>query len=77
MIDQRLSGSAGLLNPDLYSAGSCAATPFNDVTTGSNALLAPSQGRYPATANYDLATGGVPRPPPGCSPYWRHRPPAR
>ncbi len=57
VIDQRLSGSAGFLNPVLYSSGSCAASPFNDITTGSNALLSVSQGRFPATANYDLATG--------------------
>jgi hypothetical protein len=57
VIDQSLSAPAGLINPDLYDAGSCAASPFNDITTGSNALLSASQGRYPATANYDLATG--------------------
>ena len=57
VIDQSLSGPAGLLNPVLYDAGSCAAAPFNDVTSGSNALLPASQGRYPATANYDLASG--------------------
>ncbi len=64
VIDQRLSAPAGLLNPDLYSAGSCAATPFSDVTTGNNAFLATSQGRFPATADYDLATGwGTPSAP--------------
>ena len=31
--------------------------PFNDVTSGTNALLAVSGGRYPATANYDVASG--------------------
>jgi hypothetical protein len=57
VIDQGLSSPAGLINPALYNAGSCAASPFNDITTGSNALISASQGRYPATANYDLATG--------------------
>ena len=57
VIDQSLSSPAGLINPALYDAGSCAASPFNDITTGSNALTSASQGRYPATANYDLATG--------------------
>jgi subtilase family serine protease len=57
LIDQHLGGPAGLVNPVLYSAGSCAASPFNDVTSGTNALLAASGGRYPATANYDVASG--------------------
>ncbi len=57
VIDQGLPGPAGLINPVLYAAGSCAASPFNDITTGSNAFLAVSQGRYPATAHYDVATG--------------------
>ena len=45
------------MNPALYASGSCAAAPFNDVTVGSNSWIAPGQGRYPATAHYDLATG--------------------
>jgi hypothetical protein len=57
VIDQGLGAPAGLMNPVLYGAGSCAASPFHDVTTGSNALLPASNGLYPATANYDLATG--------------------
>jgi hypothetical protein len=57
VIDQRLSSPAGMVNPVLYDAGSCASTPFNDVTAGTNALLASSEGRYPATANYDVASG--------------------
>ncbi len=57
VIDGQLSTAAGLVNPVLYSAGSCAAAPFNDVTTGSNALTAASQGRYPATPDYDVASG--------------------
>ena len=58
VIDQRLAASpAGMVNPVLYNAGSCAGTPFNDITVGSNALLASSGGKYAATANYDVATG--------------------
>jgi subtilase family serine protease len=57
VIDQGLGSPAGLVNPVLYAAGSCAASPFNDVTTGGNALLSASQGKYPATAGYDVASG--------------------
>jgi len=57
LVDQHLGHPSGLVNPVLYSAGSCAGAPFNDVTSGSNALQAASQGRYPATANYDVASG--------------------
>ncbi len=57
VIDQHLASPAGMVNPALYDAGSCAGTPFNDVTVGTNALLATSAGKYPATANYDVATG--------------------
>jgi hypothetical protein len=57
VIDQGLGSSPGLIDPVLYGAGTCAATPFNDVTSGSNAWIAASQGRYPATAAYDMATG--------------------
>ena len=57
IIDQALSSPQGLMNPTLYASGSCAAAPFNDVTVGSNSWIAAGQGRYPATAHYDLATG--------------------
>ncbi len=57
VIDQALGSPAGLMNPVLYGAGSCSASPFNDVTVGTNALLPASGGLYPATANYDVATG--------------------
>ena len=57
LVDQHLGSATGLVNPVLYSAGSCAAAPFNDVTTGTNSLQAASGGRYPATANYDVASG--------------------
>jgi hypothetical protein len=57
VIDQDLSSPAGLLDPALYGAGSCADSPYNDVTVGTNAFLAAAGGRYPATAGYDLATG--------------------
>ena len=57
VADQGLTTAAGFLNPTLYGAGACAVSPFNDVTTGTNAALGSADGRYPATANYDLATG--------------------
>ncbi|MGH9080448.1 MAG: protease pro-enzyme activation domain-containing protein, partial [Acidimicrobiales bacterium] len=57
VIDQGLGAPAGLMNPALYGAGSCSTSPFNDVTTGSNSLLPASDGLYPATANYDEASG--------------------
>jgi hypothetical protein len=57
VIDQDLSAPAGLLNPALYGAGSCANSPFNDVTVGNNAFLSAADGRYSATAYYDPATG--------------------
>ncbi len=57
VIDQHLSSPAGMVNPVLYDAGSCAGTPFNDVTTGNNALLSSSAGKFAATPNYDVATG--------------------
>ena len=66
VIDQGLRRPAGLINPVLYGAGSCAASPFNDVTPGTNALLAASNGLYPATAHYDVASGwGSPSAAPG------------
>jgi len=57
VIDQDLSSPAGFLNPALYGAGSCSDSPYNDVTVGDNAFLAVAGGRYPATPDYDLATG--------------------
>jgi hypothetical protein len=57
LADQGLPSPAGLINPVLYAAGSCASSPFNDVTVGSNAWIPPSQGRYAAMAGYDLASG--------------------
>jgi hypothetical protein len=56
VVDQSL-GSQGLITPVLYGAGTCASSPFNDVTTGTNALVASAGSRFSATANYDLATG--------------------
>jgi hypothetical protein len=57
VIDQGLGSPAGLMNPTLYGAGSCAVSPFNDVTVGNNSFLMAGAGRYPATPNYDLASG--------------------
>ncbi len=57
VIDQTLPTPAGLIDPVLYGAATCVASPFNDVTTGNNAWIAAAGGRYPATADYDTATG--------------------
>jgi hypothetical protein len=57
VINQDLSSPAGFLDPALYGAGSCADSPYNDVTVGNNGFLPAADGRYPATADYDLATG--------------------
>jgi hypothetical protein len=84
VIDQGLSSPAGLMNPALYGAGSCAFSPFNDVTAGSNALLPASGGLYPATPGYDVASGwgspvatrlaGYLASPPNCPSVTRVRP---
>ncbi len=49
----------GFFNPALYqiASGSHYATDFHDVTTGVNDYNDLHGGKYPATANYDLATG--------------------
>jgi kumamolisin len=49
----------GFVNPALYqvASGSNYATAFHDVTTGENDFNDLNSGKYPATANYDLATG--------------------
>ena len=57
VIDQDLGSFAGLINPVLYGAGTCASSPFNDVTSGTNAWIPAAGGRYAATSNYDPATG--------------------
>ncbi len=57
VIDQAMGARAGFLNPILYLAGSCASTPFNDVTSGTNAFRPASDGRFAATAHYDVASG--------------------
>ncbi len=60
----------GFANPKLYALGSAGTPPFNDVTTGNNDFTGNPGGRYPATTNYDMATGWgtpvaiVPRPRP-------------
>jgi hypothetical protein len=69
LSEQGQSSSLGDANPALYEAGCLASTPFYDVTSGDNQLSAPflptaSDGTvltggpyYPATSNYDLASG--------------------
>jgi hypothetical protein len=47
----------GFANPKLYALGASATPPFNDVTTGNNDFTDTNGGRYPATTNYDMATG--------------------
>ncbi len=43
-------------NPTTYAAS------FNDITTGTNSIVAATTGIYPATVGYDMATGlGTPR----------------
>ena len=58
--NQGCAAPAGLLNPSIYASG--AATSFNDVTVGNNALVPVVNPKYPATNGYDLASGwGSPR----------------
>ncbi len=58
-------GPIGFANPDLYRIASSAGTyseAFNDVTHGDNDVLGAHSGAYPATTDYDLATGlGTPK----------------
>ncbi|WP_170142355.1 S53 family peptidase [Thermosporothrix hazakensis] len=53
-------GRVGFLNPLLYRLASNPASyqaAFHDITTGNNDFNGWHQGTYPATRNYDLATG--------------------
>ena len=58
-------GPIGFANPALYRIASSAGTysqAFNDVTQGDNDVLGVHDGAYPATSDYDLASGlGTPR----------------
>ncbi len=50
----------GFLNPLLYNIGANAtpyASSFHDITSGNNDFNHYNNGQYPASANYDLATG--------------------
>ena len=48
----------GFLNPRLYStAAAHRAATFNDVTVGNNDYVGTNNGLYPATSDYDMATG--------------------
>jgi hypothetical protein len=57
VADQGLTTPAGFLNPTLYGAAACVLSPFNDVTSGTNAALTSAQGRFSTTPDYDLVTG--------------------
>jgi subtilase family serine protease len=46
----------GLLNPTFYDAAADG-TGFNDITVGNNDWTGAQGGKYPATANYDMASG--------------------
>ncbi len=61
VTDQGCDTPAGLLGPELYSAG--AAPAFNDVTTGNNSIFpGMTGGQFGARPGYDLASGwGSPR----------------
>lgn len=47
----------GFINPRLYAAGATNTSPFNDITTGNNAIYGGAGGLYPATDYYDMASG--------------------
>ncbi|MGD0393784.1 MAG: protease pro-enzyme activation domain-containing protein [Acidimicrobiales bacterium] len=47
----------GFANPILYQVAAADPTAFNDVTVGDNDLTGKSNGMYPATVGYDMATG--------------------
>jgi subtilase family serine protease len=47
----------GFLNPLLYSAAATGLPGFNDITVGDNDWTGDNGGLYPATADYDLASG--------------------
>ncbi len=66
LIDQKLGGRQGNLNPKIYSAAASSPWTFNDITTGDNKVACqsgtpdcPSGGSigFSAGTGYDLATG--------------------
>ncbi len=60
LSDGRPGGGLGFVPPLLYRVAADPATyagAFDDITTGSDAIVAGSKGLYPATAGYDMVTG--------------------
>ncbi len=57
--DQCLASPIGFANPALYSIATSGppGNAFNDITAGHNDFTGTNGGRYPATANFDLASG--------------------
>ena len=51
------AGPVGFINPRLYASAGTNASPFNDITTGNNAIYKAADGLYPATSGYDMASG--------------------
>ena len=62
---QPIGSRLGFAVPLLYAAAGNPATyaaSFNDITTGTNSIVAGNAGLYPATVGYDMASGlGTPR----------------
>ena len=63
LADEEHGGGLGLVNPSLYQAGCAALRAFNDVTSGNNEAVSPSNAPssggpfYAAGAGYDMASG--------------------
>jgi subtilase family serine protease len=59
LADQGAPAAVGFANPLLYeiAANPAQSSAFNDVTTGNNDWTNSHHGEFPATANYDMATG--------------------
>jgi subtilase family serine protease len=59
LADQGLASPIGFANPALYSIATSGppGNAFNDITAGHNDFTGTNGGRYPATANFDLASG--------------------
>jgi hypothetical protein len=59
------NGAVGFANPALYAVASIPSeykTSFNDITVGNNDVFGATEGLFPATAGYDMASGlGSPR----------------
>ncbi|HUY86845.1 MAG TPA: protease pro-enzyme activation domain-containing protein [Acidimicrobiales bacterium] len=57
LADEACGSPSGLINPTLYSLATSHPQDFNDITTGNNDVTNTNNGAYPATANYDMASG--------------------